>query len=72
MASDFGTITGWAWDFGDATASALQSPQHTYATAGFYTVRLTVTGPGGSTTRTQTNYITVNPPAPVANFKVGS
>ena len=35
------TITNWAWDFGDGTASALQHPTHTYATNGTYTVCLT-------------------------------
>ena len=39
-----------------------------YAAAGTYTVGLTVTGPGGSNTQTRTNYITVNAPAPVAQF----
>jgi len=36
------TITGWDWTFGDGNTSTLQNPVHTYATAGTYTVNLTV------------------------------
>ena len=32
----------WFWDFGDGTTSNLQSPTHTYATTGNYTVSLYV------------------------------
>lgn len=35
-------VTEWLWDFGDSTTSAVQHPQHTYATAGTYTVQLRV------------------------------
>lgn len=54
-----GSITSHAWDFGDGGTSTLSSPNHTYAFAGTYTVSLTETGPGGSSTRTRTGYITV-------------
>ncbi|MFN8455488.1 MAG: PKD domain-containing protein [Anaerolineae bacterium] len=64
-----GVITAWLWDFGDGTSgSALQSPTHTYATAGVYNVSLTVSGPGGSDTETKPNYITVSPEPPEAKF----
>ncbi|MBK7878305.1 MAG: PKD domain-containing protein [Planctomycetes bacterium] len=65
-----GTISTYAWDFGDLSTSTLQNPSHTYTAAGTYTVSLTVTGPGGSNSLTRTNYITVaaTPPAPVASF----
>src|SRR5262249_18594039 len=63
-----GSITGWVWHFGDGLSSTLQSPTHIYATAGTYTVQLTVTGPGGSNTVTKTGAITVTEPPPVANF----
>lgn len=36
--NDAGT---WSWDFGDGTTSTEQSPAHTYATAGTYTVTMT-------------------------------
>lgn len=65
-----GTITSWAWVFGDGGTSTLQNPTHTYAAAGSYTARLTVTdnlGATGSATVT----IAVTAPAtnlaPVAN-----
>lgn len=36
-------VTRWAWDFGDGQTSVEASPEHTYAAAGDYEVRLTVT-----------------------------
>ncbi|MCP3919244.1 MAG: PKD domain-containing protein, partial [bacterium] len=63
-----GSITSWSWSFGDGGTSTSQNPSHTYTTAGTYTVALTVTGPGGSDTETKTGYITVNEPAPTAEF----
>ena len=57
-----GVVTSWAWDFGDGTISAVQNPIHRYITAGSYTVRLTVNGPGGSDTETKASYITVKEP----------
>lgn len=38
-----GSIVAWSWDFGDGSSSTQQNPTHTYATAGSYTVKLTVT-----------------------------
>lgn len=52
--------TSYVWDFGDNTTSNAVDPQHTYAAAGTYTVRLTASGPGGSDTATQN--ITVSDP----------
>jgi PKD repeat protein len=40
--------TAWAWNFGDGQTSTDQNPVHTYATAGTYTVDLTVTNTAGS------------------------
>lgn len=42
-----GTLTNWAWDFGDGNTSALQNPIHSYAAAGTYNVKLTVTSSKG-------------------------
>jgi len=57
--ASMGTITAWSWDFGDGQTSAVQHPSHTYGNPGTYTVRLTVTGPVGTKTKTRIGYITV-------------
>jgi PKD repeat protein len=44
-----GSITGYAWDFGDGTTSNEVSPNKTYTAAGNYTARLTVTDNRGAT-----------------------
>jgi predicted outer membrane repeat protein len=63
-----GNITNYNWNFGDGNTSTEQNPTHTYNTPGTYNVTETVTEPGGNNTQTQTNYITVNWPTPVASF----
>lgn len=67
-----GTITTWAWDFGDnSTANVKTPPAHVYATAGAKTVALTVTDNGGATnTFTKTVTVTAGPAnqLPVASF----
>ena len=64
-----GSITSYAWTFGDGTTSTAANPVKVYSAAGSYTVSLTVTGPGGSNTQTRTNYITVTTSgAPAAQF----
>ena len=72
-----GTITDYAWDFNNdgVIDSTEQNPGYTYATAGTYSVKLTVTGPDGSDDETMTDYITVTPaptptivPVPDAQF----
>ena len=60
--------TTWNWNFGDGGSSTLQNPTYTYTTPGTYNVTLTSGNSAGNNTITQTNYITVNTPAPVANF----
>ncbi len=52
-------ITAWSWTFGDGSKSTEQSPVHTYAAAGTYTVNLTVTNASGSDDELKTGYITV-------------
>ena len=59
-----GTVSSWAWDFGDGGTSTSQHPSHVYTAAGTYTVQLTVSGGAGSDVELKSGYITVNPPAP--------
>ena len=60
-----GEITNYLWDFGnDGEISNLENPTHIYELPGTYTVSLTVTGPYGSKTKTQTDYIKVVIPVP--------
>ncbi len=58
-----GNISSYAWDFNNdgVIDSTLQNPSWTYSTAGTYTVTETVTGPGGSSKETFTDYLTINP-----------
>ena len=51
--------TSWEWDFGDNETSSEQSPVHTYAAAGNYTVNLTVTNTAGSDSEVKTGYIVI-------------
>ena len=44
-----GTIATYSWNFGDDTSASGVSAEHTYATVGEFTVRLTVTDDKGRT-----------------------
>ncbi|MGD0058700.1 MAG: PKD domain-containing protein [Verrucomicrobiia bacterium] len=68
--SSIGTITNWHWSFGDGgtTNVTTTNVSHTYATAGNYTVTEIVSGPSGSLTNIQPNYITAEQPPPSASF----
>jgi len=54
-----GDITKWEWDFGDGTTSTEQNPTHIYKDLLTYTVTLTVTGPAGTDTKTESDLVTV-------------
>ncbi len=56
--------TSWLWNFGDGGTSTQQNPSHEYVTNGVYTVILKATNTYGSGTLADTNYITINLPAP--------
>ena len=59
----FGAVDSYLWEFGDGQTSVEPSPTHTYTDAGDYTVKLTVTGPGGATRRVRQNYLHITDPA---------
>jgi PKD repeat protein len=56
-----GNISLWHWDFGDGGESSAQNPIHTYMKAGTYSVKLTVSGIGGSSQPQEYNSIVVAP-----------
>ena len=57
-----GTITSWAWNFGDGSTSVSRHPAHTYAAGGDYQVTLTVTDDGGATRSVQRLVVISGPP----------
>ncbi|MBL4656531.1 MAG: PKD domain-containing protein, partial [Flavobacteriales bacterium] len=59
-------ITGYTWDFGDATTSTLIDPNHLYQNNGIYIVTLTAVSNAGCTSSWDT--IVVVSPNPVAQF----
>ena len=52
LATGPGTITNYAWNFGDGNQSNLQNPSHTYANAGTYISCLTIYGVNNGITYT--------------------
>jgi PKD repeat protein len=54
-----GLPTSWLWDFGDGGTSTDQHPSHTYTTAGWYAVSLTIGTPGGTDTVTRDQSVLV-------------
>ncbi len=54
-----GWITDYLWEFGDGATSTELAASHKYPGPGLYTVTLTVSGPGGSDSKTKTDYILV-------------
>ncbi|WP_158647904.1 PKD domain-containing protein [Nocardioides houyundeii] len=66
-----GSVTSWAWDFGDGSTGTGATPSHAYAAAGSYTVRLTVTSSRGDTsTTTKSIQVTRVNQRPTAVFTV--
>jgi PKD repeat protein len=70
-ASTGGPITVWSWNFGDNSTTIVTTTNvsHSYAAAGNYTVTETVSGPGGSSSQTRINYISVLSPAEASQFQ---
>jgi PKD repeat protein len=55
-----GDWTTSTWDFGDGNTSVSPNPSHQYSSAGSFTISLTVSGQGGSDTKTINSYIQVS------------
>ncbi len=52
-----GSPTSWNWNFGDGQSSTVENPTHTYSEVGNYNVTLNVTNSAGSSSLTQSNYV---------------
>ena len=52
-----GNITSWLWDFGDGSISSEQNPVHEYTIMDSFTVTLTVSGPDGSASETEIDFV---------------
>ncbi len=56
-----GSPASWNWEFGDGSTSTEQNPNHTYGATGDFSVKLTASSAGGSSSITKT--VTVSPPS---------
>jgi PKD repeat protein len=63
-----GDVNSWQWSFGDGATSTLADPSHVYAASGTYSVMLTVSGPGGSDSKTASVQVVDVPPPPPATY----
>jgi len=70
-ASD-GDVSTWMWEFGDGATSRQTNPTHQYREPGYYSVTLTVSGPGGTDTLTRLGYIFVSEPEPQEGIAISS
>ncbi len=67
-----GSIVAWFWDFGDGATSTQANPGHAYATAGTYTVTLTVTDDGTAEDTATTSASIVDTTVPAAPGGLGA
>lgn len=65
-----GSPTSWAWDVNNdgVTDYISQNPSHVYTSPGTYTVKLTASNAGGSSTKIRTDYITVTEESGINDF----
>ena len=55
--------TTYRWDFGDGNYSTVKNPTYTYYNPGTYRIELTVTGPGGTSVKSQIVNVYISPRA---------
>ncbi len=65
-----GTITSYAWDFGDGQTSTSATPSHTFAGVGAFNVSLTVTDNAGKQGSTSTTITVSAPPSYAAVYEI--
>ncbi len=53
--------TSYFWDFGDGSVSTAQNPSYTYYESGIYKIKLSVTGPGGTSEFSDTTRVFILP-----------
>ena len=63
-----GNIKNWKWDFGDGNSATTQNPNHTYETAGEFTVSLMVSDTVKTDTLIRYGLISVSQPTGVENY----
>lgn len=66
-----GTVTSWAWEFGDGTRGTGRVTTHVYEEPGAYTPALTVTDPRGATNRRAGDAIAVHSPPGRGDAEIG-
>jgi len=67
--SSSSSLSSWAWDFGDGVKATGTTASHTYAAAGTYSVKLTVTD-ALKLSATTTKSVTISPTSPTNPPKV--
>jgi hypothetical protein len=67
-----GSVAAWSWDFGDGTPGSGARVSHTYATAGRYFPKLTVTDNAGSKDTFVTEVVVDPDPRPSASTEAAS
>jgi gliding motility-associated-like protein len=55
--------TTYKWEFGDGSSSTAKNPSYIYLDAGIYRIELTVTGPGGTSIKSQVVNVYASPKA---------
>ncbi|SDF27016.1 PKD repeat-containing protein [Blastococcus aurantiacus] len=64
-----GTVSSYAWDFGDGTTATGATASHAYTAGGTYTVRLTVTDDDGATAVVERAVLVGAPPLAMDAFE---